>query len=100
MEFARKLLLVPCVRFYDDVCTVDVAAGKCSAQQSLNFLFSKLGFPFAPKKHERLRSANAFLGIVTDFSCAALGYVWLKVKESRRRKLVGELRDVLAMGSR
>jgi hypothetical protein len=85
-----------CARFYDDVCTVDLATGKCSAQQSLNFLFSFLGFPFAPRKHERLRGANAFLGVVTDFASVSLGYVFLKLKESRRRKLISELSDVLA----
>ena len=98
MEFARKFLLVVCDQFYDDVVVVDPCFGKSSAQRSLDYLFRLLGFPFAPRKHERLRGANAFLGVVTDLSNMAAGYVLLRVKEKRRRKLLQELRDVLDRG--
>ena len=96
VEFALKLTLVPCGRFYDDVVTVDMRVGGDSAQRSLEFLFRKIGYPFAQKKHEKLRVENPFLGICTSFANVAGGYVLLKVKEKRRRKLVAELRQVLA----
>ena len=98
VDFARKIGLVPCGKFYDDVVTVDLACGGSSAQGTLAFLFALLGFPFAPGKHERLRSSNAFLGVVTDFSHAVAGYVLLRVKEKRRRRLLAELRDVRGSG--
>ena len=98
IEFARKFGLISCGDFYDDVVVVDPAEGGSSAQRILNFIFSLLGFPFAPKKHERLRYANPFLGMVTDFSYLAAGYVVVRVKEQRRRRLIRELRDVLASG--
>jgi len=98
MDFARKVLLVACDQFYDDVVVVDPEFGRVSAQRSLDFMFRLLGFPFAPRKHERLRSANAFLGVVSDFATAAAGFVILRVKEKRRRKLIVELREILASG--
>ena len=87
VDAARKLLAIPCGSFYDDVLTVDLSAGGASAQDSLNFFFSLCGYPFAAKKHEKLRSANDFLGVTTSFRFVTLGYVLLKVKEKRRRKL-------------
>ena len=96
--FACKGGLVLCNKFYDDVVVVDQACGKSSAQLTLNYFFALLGFPFAPKKHERLRFANPFLGVVTDFSHLVSGYVVMRVKEKRRRRLLKELRDVLGSG--
>ena len=98
VDFARKFGLVPCGHFYDDVVTVDTDAGRSSAQATLSFIFSLLGFPFAPAKHERLRRANPFLGVVTDFSYAVAGFVLLRVKEKRRRRLLEELREVRRSG--
>jgi hypothetical protein len=94
MEFARKVMLVACDQFYDDVLVVDPTVGLSSAQTSLGFLFRRLGYPFAARKHERLRCANAFLGVVSDLSAAPSGTVLLRVKEKRRRKLIQELKDV------
>merc|ERR1712185_505085 len=95
VDAARKLLLVPCGNFYDDVLTVDIRAGSMSAQLSLNFFFQLCGYPFAPQKHEKLRCDNAFLGGFISFAHLSAGYVLLKVKESRRRKLLIELAAVL-----
>ena len=61
-------------------------------------MFALLGLPFAPRKHERLRSANPFLGVVSDFAKATEGFVVLRVKEKRRRKLVGELKGIRKEG--
>ena len=96
VEFARKIGLVACDQFYDDVLVVDPIFGGDSAQRTLEYIFRLIGFPFAPKKHERLRDANAFLGVVTDLSCAAAGYLILRVKEKRRLKLLEELKDIKA----
>ena len=98
IDFARKFGLVPCGSFYDDVASVDVDEGLASAQATLTFLFSLLGFPFAPAKHERQRRANPFLGVVTDFAYAASGFVILRVKEKRRRRLLEELKEVRKSG--
>ena len=54
--------------------------------------------PFAEKKHERMRSANPFLGIVSDFA-ASVGFVLLRIKEKRRQKLISQVRRVLEKGS-
>ena len=93
---ARVLLTVACADFYDDVVTVDVLSGRVSSQRTLGLFFQLCGYPFAPKKHERLRFSNAFLGVVTDFTTVALGYAIMRVKEKRRRRLIDELRQVLA----
>ena len=66
---------------YDDVLTVDLRAHCASAQLCLNFFFSLVGFPFSPKKHERCKGANPFLGVVSDFAYLHLGYVLVRIKE-------------------
>ena len=98
VHIARVVLGVACADFYDDVATVDLRCGKMSAQRALAFLFQLCGFPFAPKKHERLRGANAFLGVISDFAAIASGYVILRVKRKRRLKLIAELGEVLESG--
>ena len=75
MEFCRKVGLVACDQFYDDVVVVDPEFGKSSAQLTIDYIFRLIGFPFAPRKHERMRGRNAFLGVVSDFTTAAAGYV-------------------------
>ena len=98
IDVARKILLVPCGRFYDDVLTVDLRRHRNSAQLCLNFFFSLVGFPFSPKKHESCKRSNAFLGVMNDFSYLHLGYVLVRIKEKRRRKLRAELSAVLKSG--
>ena len=98
VDFSRKFGLVPCGHFYDDVVTVDTDEGKASSQSTLSFIFSLLGYPFAPAKHERQRRANPFLGVVSDFSYLPCGYVLLRVKEKRRRRLLAELPEVRLSG--
>ena len=95
IHFSRVFMLACCGRFYDDVAVVDPKFGGVSAQQTLDFLFARVGFPFAPKKHERIRASNPFLGMVSDFSSLALGWVLIRVKEQRRRRLIAELNEVL-----
>ena len=94
MEFCRKVGLVACDQFYDDVVVVDPEFGKSSAQLTIDYIFRLIGFPFAPRKHERMRGRNAFLGVVSDFTTAAAGYVLMRVKEKRRRKLIQELEGI------
>ena len=98
VDFARKLLLVPCGEFYDDVVVVDPCECGASAQTSLCSFFKLIGFPFADKKHEKMRTSNPFLGVVTNFAHLASGWVLLQVKESRRRKLLDELKAVRDSG--
>ena len=97
--WTQIFFLVPCGRFYDDVVVVDQAVHGDSAQVCAQFLFAKIGFPFAARKHEKLRSKNPFLGVAIDFSFVASGFVVLSIKESRRQKLLQELRDVLSSRS-
>jgi len=80
VDFARKLFLVPCGDFYDDVVVVDPKGCGSSAQTSLCSFFRMVGFPFADKKHEKMRTANSFLGVVTNFAYLASGWVLLQVK--------------------
>ena len=93
-----KCGLVVGKQFYDDVAVVDQVCGANSAQSTLNHFFSLLGFPFAPRKHVRSRFANPFLGVVSDFAHVRAGYVVVRVKEKRRRRLLSELSSVLESG--
>ena len=65
-----------------------------SGQSAVWFIHEVTGLPFAAKKHEKMRSANPFLGIVSDFACKA-GSVILRVKEARKRRVLARLRQIL-----
>ena len=55
------------------------------------------GIPFAKKKHEKMRSANPFLGIESDFASRS-GFVEMRVKKKRRENLLSDLELVLERG--
>ena len=94
IEVARVLLLVACGHYYDDAVTVEPKFAATSGQRAVWFVHEILGLPFADKKHEKMRAANPFLGIVSDFAARA-GYVVIRVKEARRRKVLALLQRVL-----
>lgn len=94
IEVARVLLLVACGHYYDDAATVEPKFAGTSGQRAVWFVHQILGLPFADKKHEKMRAANPFLGIVSDFAKRP-GFVILRVKETRRRKVLALLQRVL-----
>ena len=55
------------------------------------------GIQFAKKKHDKMRSANPFLGIESDFA-ARSGFVEMRVKKKRRENLLSDLDLVLERG--
>ena len=62
------------------------------------FSFHWLAFRFRPRNTSSA-GANPFLGVVSDFSYLQLGYVVIRIKEKRRRKLRAELRKVIEDGT-
>jgi hypothetical protein len=90
-------MLVPCGHYYDDAATVEPRFAGRSGQRAIWMVHEVVGIPFAAKKHEKMRAANPFLGIVSDFERKP-GFVQMRVKESRREKLLKDLEDVLKSG--
>ena len=97
VEMARVIMLVACGHYYDDVVTCEPHWAGGSGQRALWFIHKVVGIPLAARKHERMRFRNYFLGVMLDMA-AKLGHVVIRVKESRRRKLLRRLREVLAEG--
>ena len=97
IEISRVLMLVACGHYYDDAVTVEPRFAGRSGQRAVWMVHAVVGIPFADKKHEKMRGANPFLGIVSDFSCKP-GFVVMRVKESRRKKLLEVLDAVLTSG--
>ena len=65
-----------------------------SGQKAIWMVHKVSGIPFAEKKHEKMRGANPFLGIVSDFASRP-GFVEMRVKKSRKEKLLHALDLVL-----
>ena len=97
IEVSRVLLLVPCGHYYDDASIVEPRFAGRSGQRAAWMVHEVVGIPFAEKKHEKMRGYNPFLGIVSDFTRRP-GFVEMRVKESRRTKLLKDLGDVLKSG--
>ena len=97
IEVSRVFMLVPCGHYYDDAVTVEPRFAGRSGQRAIWMVHEVVGIPFAAKKHEKMRAANPFLGIVSDFECKP-GFVQMRVKKSRREKLLKDLEDVLKSG--
>ena len=97
IEVSRVFMLVPCGHYYDDAVTVEPRFAGRSGQRAIWMVHEVVGIPFAAKKHEKMRAANPFLGIVSDFERKP-GFVQMRVKKSRREKLLKDLEDVLKSG--
>ena len=97
IEVSRVFMLVPCGHYYDDAVTVEPRFAGRSGQRAIWMVHEVVGIPFAAKKHEKMRAANPFLGIVSDFERKP-GFVKMRVKKSRREKLLKDLEDVLKSG--
>ena len=97
IEVSRVFMLVPCGHYYDDAVTVEPRFAGRSGQRAIWMVHEVVGIPFAAKKHEKMRAANPFLGIVSDFEHKP-GFVQMRVKKSRREKLLKDLEDVLKSG--
>ena len=97
IEVSRVLMLVVCGHYYDDAVTVEPRFAGRSGQRAIWFVHASVGIPFALKKHECMRSANPFTGIVTDFARTP-GYVEMRVKTSRKRKMLRVMDAILKKG--
>ena len=97
IEVSRVFMLVPCGHYYDDAVTVEPRFAGRSGQRAIWMVHEVVGIPFAAKKHEKMRAANPFVGIVSDFERKP-GFVQMRVKKSRREKLLKDLEDVLKSG--
>ena len=94
VEVARTLLLVPCGHYYDDVVVCEPRFAGRSGQSAMWFIQKAIGLPFAEEKHEKMRLANAWLGVISDFG-ASPGHVVMRVKPSRRKNLMTQLDDII-----
>ena len=57
-----------------------------------------LGFQLDRQKHVHMSTLCVFLGVVTDFSRFASGYLDLKVKPGRAESVLQQIHDALASG--
>jgi hypothetical protein len=97
IEVSRVLMLVPCGHYYDDAATVEPRFAGRSGQRAIWMVHEVAGIPFAKKKHEKMRPANPFLGIESDFASRP-GFVEMRVKKKRRENLLSDLDSVLERG--
>ena len=83
--------------YYGDATTVEPRFAGRSGQRANWVVHAMAGIPFAANKHQKIRCANAFTGVVTGFASRP-GYVVLRVNKSRRVKLQAALKGILETG--
>ena len=85
---ARRVLAIVCDHYFDDFDTVALRGQGAAYQNALRRLMAAFGYPFSEKKHVPAAPANAFLGVITDFSrLEREGVVELGVSPRRKEKL-------------
>ena len=96
---ARRLLGVPALGYFDDYPTGAPAYDQGSAQACFSSFVDMLGPGFAPAKHEPPDQVAVSLGVQSDYShLPNTGTILVSVTESRRRKLVLLISQVLSSG--
>jgi len=98
VEVQRIVFLVACGGYFDDEVICEPEFTGSTGQQIIWWLHQLVGFPFAEKKHEKMRFKNTFLGVVND-AAAVAGCILIKIKEKRRAKMIRQLQDILSRGS-
>ena len=95
---ARRLLNVPCGNYFDDGVIIEPTYMKGGGQFCYLRVHELLGFQLDRQKHVRMSTLCVFLGVVTDFSRFANGYLDLKVKPGRAESVLTQIHDALASG--
>ena len=72
-------------------CAVEQGSG----QAFVNAVYSLLGLPTHPEKHQEAASRLVHLGVVSDFSCVADDVAMLAPKPGRVEALLCKLRNCL-----
>ena len=85
--------------YYDDFCCAEPLQTIHSAQFSFHPLITLFDPQTGPKKHVRGAVSNPFLGVLSDFCQLAAGFIIVRIKPDRKRKVVIALMGVLAKGS-
>ena len=62
------MLAIVCDHYFDDFDTVALRGQGAAYQDALRRLMAVSGYPFSEKKHVPAGPANAFLGVITDFT--------------------------------
>jgi hypothetical protein len=92
---ARRMLGIVCTHFYDDFAVVEPSASAAQAQRLLGDLHALIGIPFAARKHVAAAATFVFLGVETDFTGMAGGYVVMRVRPERVERLVARIDEIL-----
>jgi hypothetical protein len=97
---ARRVLALPCVKYFDDFCLCDHAMNEGSAQDCLWHLHYLLGFRLDLKKRQPMAPSFVFLGSLIDLTeVASLGIVSVRLKPGRADQLEAEVNAILSRGS-
>jgi hypothetical protein len=97
---ARRVLALPCVKYFDDFCLCDHTMNSSSAQDCLWQLHYLLGFRLDMKKTQPMAPSFVFLGSLIDFTeVVSSGTVSVRLKPGRADKLEAEVAAILSCGS-
>ena len=96
----RRIYLVVCEHFYDDLVTCEPAFAGSSGQDSVWSFHDLISFSMAVRKHIPMAPVVRYLGCFSDFTgLARFGRVYLRVCPERRAKILSVLLAVLAAGT-
>jgi hypothetical protein len=96
-EILRRVYLVVCEHFYDDVCTCEPGFAGSSGQDCVWSFHDIINLAMAVRKHVGMGLTVRFLGCITDFTnLRRLGQVHLRVCPVRRAKIIAALLAFIA----
>ena len=96
----RRVYLVVCEHFYDDLVTCEPEFTGSSGQDSIWSFHDLIYFSMAVRKHIPMAPVVRYFGCFSDFTgLARFGRVYLRVCPDRRAKILATLLAVLAAGT-
>ena len=98
-EACRCWGAVPCCHYFDDFAVCDQAETASGAQFFLRRICELCGPRLEISKHVSSRFMFDFLGITTDLTLLHMGIIKMRIKESRRQKLILALSSIYAAKS-
>jgi hypothetical protein len=95
----QRLFNAVICHYFDDYLCVEPAYLHNTGQLALEFLHQITGLPLAPKKHVPMAPYVIFLGVASDLSTLACGFVTFGIKPGRAESVSGSAQRILLRGT-
>ena len=95
----QRLFMSVVSHYFDDYLCVEPAYLHNTGHMVLEFIHQITGLPLAPKKHVAMAPHVIFLGVASDLSTLAHGFVTFGIKPGRAESVSASAQSILRRGS-